>query len=157
MHTAELKAAINEAMEAEWTAKRGITIESVSLNPITLTPEDMKKISEMENAATMGQNPFIMAGRMTNATANAMETAASNTSGAMNGFIGMNMAGNAMGGGFNAAQNLYNMGQQQILAAQQAQKEQQVSQNGWKCSYGAISQGKFCTECGDIFDEKDVK
>ena len=109
----ELKAAMNEALKAEWVESRGITVEKIALNPITLTDEDMKKITEMEDAATMGSNPFMMAGRMTTATANAMEAAAANEGGAMNGFIGMNMAGGAMGGGFNAAQQFYNMGAQQ--------------------------------------------
>ena len=97
----------------------------------------------MEDAASYGSNPFMMAGRMTEATANAMETAASNEAGAMTGFMGMGMAGNAMGGGFNASQQFYNMGVQQQSAANANQ-----SSNGWKCSCGTVSNGKFCTECG---------
>ena len=139
----ELKAAMNTALQAEWL-ERGISVAKIALNPITLNPEDMKKIQDMEDAMTMGSNAAMMAGRMTTATANAMEAAASNQGGAMNGFIGMNMAGNAMGGGFNAAQNFFQMGQQQ-----QAQKAASApAQEGWKCSCGAQNTGKFCTECG---------
>ena len=141
---AELKKAMNDALKADWAETRGISIEKIALNPITLTEEDMKKINEMEDAATMGSNPFMMAGRMTNATANAMETAAANEGGAMNGFIGMNMAGGAMGGGFNAAQQFYNMGVQQ----QAQQPQQQPQAGGWTCSCGAVNTGKFCMECG---------
>ncbi|MBR6514636.1 MAG: SPFH domain-containing protein [Clostridia bacterium] len=150
-HTNELKAALNEALKFDWTDRRGISVESVAINPITLTPEDMEKINQMEDAATLGGNAFMMAGRMTDATANAMEKAASNESGAMNGFIGMGMAGNAMGGGFNAAQSFFNMGQQQMAAQpQQTPPPQQAApaQNGWKCTCGAVATGKFCTECG---------
>ena len=136
----ELKAAMNEALRAEWVESRGITVEKIALNPITLTDEDMKKIQQMEDAATMGSNPFMMAGRMTDATANAMEAAAANEGGAMNGFIGMNMAGGAMGGGFNAAQNFYNMGAQQMQQSKPA--------DGWQCDCGAVNEGKFCSECG---------
>ena len=136
----ELKQAMNEALRHEWVESRGITVEKIALNPISLNPEDMKKIQEMEDAATLGSNPFMMSGRMTSATASAMETAAGNQAGAMTGFMGMGMAGNAMGGGFNAAQNFYNMGVQQQQAAPAAE--------GWKCSCGATSTGKFCTECG---------
>ena len=139
----ELKAAMNDALKAEWVESRGITVEKIALNPITLTDEDMKKITDMEDAATYGSNPFMMAGRMTEATAKAMEGAASNEGGAMNGFVGMGMAGGAMGGGFNAAQQFYNMGAQQMQNNQAA-----PAQGGWKCACGAISQGKFCTECG---------
>ena len=159
----ELKAAMNEALRYEWVESRGITVEKIALNPITLTDEDMKKINQMEDAATMGSNPFMMAGRMTDATANAMETAAGNSAGAMTGFMGMNMAGSAMGGGFNQAQQFYNMGvqqQQQQMAQQHAQQlidaQAQAmanaaaapAANGWKCACGATATGKFCPECG---------
>jgi len=146
----ELKNAMNEALQQEWVESRGITVAKIALNPITLNPEDMKKIQEMEDAASYGSNPFMMAGRMTTATANAMETAAGNSAGAMTGFMGMGMAGNAMGGGFNAAQQFYAMGQQQ---AQQQQAQQQAAapapaQDGWQCSCGATATGKFCQNCG---------
>ena len=142
----ELKQAMNAALQAEWVESRGITVEKIALNPITLNDEDMKKIQDMEDAATMGSNPFMMAGRMTTATANAMEAAAANEGGAMNGFIGMNMAGGAMGGGFNAAQQFYGMGMQQTQQAQQVAPAS--SPSGWKCSCGAVATGKFCPECG---------
>ena len=155
----ELKAAMNDALRADWL-DRGISVAKIALNPITLNPEDMKKIQEMEDSASYGNNPFMMGGRMATATANAMETAAGNSAGAMTGFLGMNMAGNAMGGGFNQAQNFYQMGvqqQQQQMAQQQAKKlvdaQAQAMANaapagGWKCSCGATATGKFCPECG---------
>ena len=145
----ELKQAMNMALQAEWVDSRGITVEKIALNPITLNDEDMKKIQQMEDAATMGSNPFMMAGRMTDATANAMETAAGNTAGAMTGFMGMGMAGGAMGGGFNAAQQFYGMGMQQQQAQQQAAPVPAApTADGWKCACGATATGKFCPECG---------
>lgn len=137
-HTTELKDAMNAALKVEWTDRRGISVESIALNPITLTEEDMKKITQMEDAATMGSNPFMMAGRMTDAQANAMETAAANENGAMMGFMGMNMAMGA-NGGFNA-QQMYQAGVQQ--------QQTTPAQGGWKCSCGATVSGNFCTECG---------
>ena len=137
----ELKDAMNEALKQEWVESRGITVEKIALNPITLTEEDMKKINQLEDAATMGSNPFMMAGRMTDSTANAMETAAANQGGAMTGFMGMGMAGGAMGGGFNAAQSFYNTGVQQMQHSAPAA-------DSWKCACGATSTGKFCMECG---------
>ena len=50
-----------------------------------------------------------------------------------------------MGGGFNAAQQLYQMGQQQH--AQQAVTAAPAA-NSWKCKCGAVNTGKFCGECG---------
>ena len=152
-HTTELKDALNKALAVEWTQRRGISVESIALNPITLTPEDMKKINQMEDAATMGSNPFMMAGRMTDAQANAMEAAANNSAGAMTGFMGMGMAMNA-NGNFNPAA-MYQAGiqQQQQMAQQQAaaapaQAAPAAPANGWKCACGATSSAKFCPECG---------
>ena len=139
----ELRAAMNDALRYEWIESRGITVGKIALNPITLTEEDMKKINQMEDAASLGSNPFMMAGRMTDATANAMEAAASNTAGAMTGFMGMNMAGGAMGGGFNTAQQFYNAGMQQVSQQTAAQPT-----GGWKCACGTTATGKFCPECG---------
>ena len=136
----ELKAAMNEALRYEWIESRGITVGKIALNPITLTDEDMKKINQMEDAASLGSNPFMMAGRMTDSTANAMETAAGNSAGAMTGFMGMNMAGGAMGGGFNAAQQFYANGVQYATKSPNTE--------GWKCACGAMASGRFCAECG---------
>jgi len=136
----ELRKAMNDALQYEWVESRGISVAKIALNPITLNPEDMKKIQEMEDSMSYGSNAAMMAGRMTTATANAMETAAGNTAGAMTGFMGLGMAGNAMGGGFNAAQQLHAMGQQQ--------QAQQAAAGGWQCSCGATATGKFCPECG---------
>ena len=148
----ELKAAMNEALRAEWVESRGISVEKIALNPITLNPEDMKKIQEMEDSMSYGSNAAMMAGRMTTATANAMETAAGNSAGAMTGFMGMGLAGGAMGGGFNAAQNFYQMGQQQQQSVPnpQAVQTQQSPQNGmgWQCACGATATGNFCPQCG---------
>ena len=101
----------------------------------------MKKINEIEDAVSVGSNPFTMAGRMTNATADAMQAAAENSAGAMNGFVGMGMVGMGQNTGFTAAQNMYNAG-----AAQAAQNS--PSADSWKCSCGAVATGKFCPECG---------
>ena len=137
----ELKKAMNDALAADWQT-RGITVASIALNPITLNPEDMKKIQELEDAASVGSNPFMMAGLQATATAEAMKAAASNSAGAMTGFMGMNMAAGAMGGGFNNAQSFYQMGMQQQTAAPAP------AANGCKCACGATANGKFCPECG---------
>lgn len=137
-HTKELKDAINTTLASTWAEHRGITVDSIALNPITLTEEDMKKINQLEDAASLGGNPFMMAGRMTDATASAMEGAANNPNGAVNAFMGMGMTGGAGAGGFTAAQGFYNMGVQQ----------QAAQANSWKCACGATVTGNFCANCG---------
>ena len=142
----ELKAAMNDALKTDWAENRGITVESIALNPIRLSDDDLKKITDMEDAASYGANPFMMSGRMTQATANAMETAAANSAGAMTGFMGLNMAGGA-DQGFHAAQQFYQMGVQQAQKTRPVQPAASV-QDGWKCTCGAENTGKFCVECG---------
>lgn len=146
----ELKAAMNEALKQEWIENRGISVGKIALNPITLTEEDMKKINEIEDAANISSNPFMMAGRMTNATADTMQTAAGNPAGALTGFMGMGMVGMGQGGGFGAAQNLYAMGVQQQQAQQSMNQPTPAmpTADSWKCSCGATVNGKFCPECG---------
>ncbi|MGY3725407.1 Membrane protease subunit, stomatin/prohibitin family, contains C-terminal Zn-ribbon domain [Granulicatella balaenopterae] len=154
-HTHELKQAMNHTLKEEWEERRGITIEKIALNPITLTPEDMKKINQMEDAVSMGSNPYMMAGRMTDATATAMEQAASNPNGAMTGFMGMGMMPGGGAGGFQAAQGFYQQGQQQQYMEQEKYHQQQTASasaqntaDSWTCSCGHQNSGKFCTECG---------
>ena len=142
----ELRVAMNDALRHEWIESRGITVGNIALNPINLAEEDMKAISQMEDSMSYGSNAAMMAGRMTTATANAMETAAGNSAGPMTGFLGMGMAGGAMGGGFGAAQQFYAMGQQQQQSQQQAAPA--PAADGWTCACGAVNTGKFCTECG---------
>lgn len=144
----ELKEAMNDALKQEWIENRGISVGKITLNPITLTDEDMKKINELEDAAAYGASPMTMAGRMTDATAAAMQTAAGNSAGAMTGFMGMGMVGMGGQGGFGAAQNMYNMGAQQQMAQQQQTAQTAPAADGWKCSCGATVSGKFCPECG---------
>lgn len=146
-HTQELKKAMNETLKPEWAETRGITLCKIAMNPITLSPEDMEAISMMEDAASMGSNANMMAGRMVTASAKAMENAADNPNGAMAGFMGMGMAMNNMGGGgmMNAASDFYNKGEQQKAASQ---NQQHTEEEQWTCSCGAVNTGKFCMECG---------
>ena len=140
----ELRAAMNEALRYEWIESRGITVGKIAMNPINLTPEDMKAIAQMEDSMSYGSNAAMALGRMTTAQANAMETAAGNSAGAMTGFMGMGMAGNAMGG-FNPAQQIAMMQQQQQMQQPAAPAP---AADSWKCACGATVTGKFCNECG---------
>ena len=85
------------------------------------------------------------AATLVNAQSDAMRAAASNTGGAMTGFMGMGMAG--MAGGM-TPQNLFAMGQQQNATSAAAQQGS-VPSAGWDCSCGYKGNtGKFCAECG---------
>ena len=146
-HAKELRMAMQNELADEWYERRGFEIVDITINPISLTEADMKIINEMEDAASMGSNPAMALGRMTAAQANAMETAAGNSAGAMTGFMGLGMAGNAMGG-FNPAQQIAMMQQQQMQQQQMQPAPAAPAADGWKCSCGATATGNFCPNCG---------
>ena len=139
-HNTDLEKAMNEALSVKWGELRGLEVVSIALGSVTLPPEDAEMVKQLQRTAVL-QNANMAGAALVGA--DAMKAAAANPSGAMAGFMGMNMAMNA--GGMNA-QNLYAMGQQ---AQQQAQKPAQASaQESWKCVCGATVTGKFCPECG---------
>ncbi|MDY6282658.1 MAG: SPFH domain-containing protein [Erysipelotrichaceae bacterium] len=144
-HNTELEQAMNEALSVKWGQLRGLEVVSIALGSVTLPPEDADMIKQLQRTAVL-QNANMAGAALVGAQADSMRAAASNSAGAMTGFMGMGMAMNA--GGINA-QNLYAMGQQQAQQAQPAQPAVSTpSQDSWKCSCGATVTGKFCPECG---------
>ena len=149
-HVEELKTGINEALKERWGAKRGMAVENISMNPITLSDEDQELIKNAQRTA-MYKDPTMAAAKMVDAQSEAMVTAAGNQAGAMTGFLGMGMAMNA--GGANNAQALFEMGQQQQAQAQAANAQAQAgaataTAGSWTCSCGTVNTGNFCTNCG---------
>lgn len=138
-HTMELSRAMNDVLSEKWSALRGIEIVSVGVNSVTASPEDEATIKELQKSAVF-RNPNMAAAHMVQAQAEAMKTAAGNRSGAMTGFLGMNMAQTT--GGFDA-NALYQMGQRQPVSPAPS-----VPANSWTCKCGAVNTGKFCVECG---------
>ena len=145
-HVLELCEAMNEALTKKWQQTRGLAVVSIAMNPVTLPEEDAQLIKDAQKNAIL-RDPTMAAATLAGAQADAMKSAASNTAGAMTGFMGMGMAGQA--GGANM-QNLYQMGAQQQAAQQQAAQNMQPASGAgtWKCECGAENTGKFCSECG---------
>lgn len=169
-HAEQLSEAMNAALTKKWTELRGISIVSIAMNPITLPEEDAQMIKEAQRIA-INRNPGMAAATLTTAQAEAMKAAASNSAGAMTGFMGFGMASQAGG---TSAQNLFEMnarqqqeqmmsqGQQPVMpgaapaagaAMAQSQQPSQPApapapQNQWICSCGTGNKGKFCMECG---------
>ncbi|MCR5762741.1 MAG: SPFH domain-containing protein [Treponema sp.] len=144
-HAEELAGYLNQELSGKWRKLRGLEIVSFGISSLKADEDDEKKIKQMQEMAAY-TDPTLAAARLVGAQATAMENAASNTSGAMTGFMGMGMAGQA--GGMNSAQNLFAMGAQQ-QQAQAAAGASGAAASGWKCSKcGADATGKFCPECG---------
>ena len=139
-HAEKLAELMNEALTAKWGELRGISVVSIALNPITLSPDDAELIKQAQRTAIL-REPSMAAATLTVAQAEALKGAANNEAGAMNGFIGMGMAMNA-GNGMNA-QGLYEMG------AKNKESEAAAPSNGWTCQCGKVNTTKFCSECGE--------
>lgn len=152
LHDSDIAKALNEELGQEWLENRGIELVKVALTP-ELSPTDEKRVMELENAKTF-TNADMALGSMVNAQNQAMQSAGRNGGGAVNGFMGVNMAG-AMGG-FNAnellAQKMAAQAaapQQPVQPAQPAQPQVQGQVQIWTCpTCGAENAGNFCANCG---------
>jgi len=144
-HTMELADALNSVLSRKWKQENGIEIVSVGVSSVKASDEDEAMIKELQRSAVY-RNANMAAAKLVDAQAEAMKAAASNSGGAMAGFMGLNMAQQA--GGVNAAQ-LFQMG------AQQAPQQAAAPAGGWKCACGHVATGKFCPECGAKKPEAD--
>lgn len=151
-HTMEVADALNKVLSEKWSTLRGIRIVSFGVNTIKASEEDEQMIKDLQKTAVL-RNPNMAAATLVGAQAEAMKSAASNTStGPMMAFAGMNMANQA--GGMDA-NSLFAMGQQQSTppsnpvppAPAQAAAET-TSAGSWTCSCGTVNTGNFCVECG---------
>lgn len=92
MYGTDISNEMNNLLDADLYGKYGIKVSDVAIADINLTEESMKRVSKIDDA-TIFSNQNMQSGLMANATAEAMQNAASNENGAMMGFWGMNMAG----------------------------------------------------------------
>lgn len=91
MYGGDISNEMNTILDESWRQQYGLEITDVALADINLTEESMKRVSRIDDA-TIFSNPNLQSGLMAQASAEAMQTAAGNESGAMMGFMGMNMA-----------------------------------------------------------------
>jgi len=135
-HATELATLLNEELSSKWKDLRGIEIVSCGVSSVTVSEEDEKMIKELQRNVAF-TDPSRAAAYMVGSTGAAMQAAANNANGAVNGFMGMNMAQN--NGGINA-QSLYAMAGQPQQPATAA--------NSWTCTCGTVNTGNFCSNCG---------
>lgn len=147
-HTQEIADALNEVLSEKWKQLRGIAIASFGVSSVKASDADEEMIKELQKAAVL-RNPNMAAATLAGAQAEAMKSAAANSSaGPMMAFAGLNMAQNA--GGMNAAQ-LYTMGAEQTQNASQGAQAAAPAEkmaDAWKCPCGQENTGKFCDNCG---------
>ncbi len=157
--TDEIKKVMDEKVFDQPIRDRGMSIVGFVVESVTLSDESQKKIDNYE----LSSNTFMQKGTLTGAYAQAVQDAAKNEAGAVNGMMGVGMvniaSGGAMGGAINnqtpgTTMNVdpYNTG---VVAGATAQATPQAGQaapvEGEKkfCPQcGAENNGNFCTKCG---------
>ena len=153
--TDEIKKVMDEKVFDQPIRDRGMSIVGFAVESVTLSDESQKKIDNYE----LSSNTFMQKGTLTGAYAQAVQDAAKNEAGAVNGMMGVGMvniaSGGAMGGAINnqtpgTTMNVdpYNTG---VVAGATAQAEQAAPVEGEKkfCPQcGAENNGNFCTKCG---------
>ena len=157
--TDEIKKVMDEKVFDQPIRDRGMSIVGFAVESVTLSDEIQKKIDNYE----LSSNTFMQKGTLTGAYAQAVQDAAKNEAGAVNGMMGVGMvniaSGGAMGGAINnqtpgTTMNVdpYNTGVVAGATAQAApQAEQAAPVEGEKkfCPQcGAENTGNFCTKCG---------
>lgn len=146
----EVSRYMREALDAEWTALRGMEVCAVGIGSVSYDDES-KELINLRNRGAMLGDPTVREGYVQGAIAEGLRAAGSNSAGAAAAFMGMGV-GMQGAGSFMATASQSNA--QQMAAQQQAQQQaQQASQpkaveGGWTCSCGKINSGKFCSECG---------
>ena len=141
-HTTVLADALNDVLSDKWLETRGLAVASFGVNSVTASEEDEKMIKTLQRTAVY-RNTGMAGAALVDAQTEAMKAAASNTNGAMMGFMGMNMAMQAGGA---SAETLFSMAPTQ--AQPQPKAAPAKAADSWTCACGATCTGKFCTECG---------
>lgn len=155
-NTDKIKKTMDEKVFDKPIRERGIQLVGFAVESVTLDDESSKKIDNYE----LSSNTYMQQGALVGAYSNAVQDAAKNSNGAMNGFMGvgmMNMAssgmmGNTVAGAFGqdgaSAKNGVDPFAKPV-SKENVAVEAKEEPKGVKCpNCGTIITGKFCTECG---------
>ena len=93
VHTTEIKEALREGLKTRWLENRGIVLDSITINSVTIPEADAEKIKNIQFAA-VNKDPSMANATIVTATADALRDAAKNPNGAATGFMNVNMANN---------------------------------------------------------------
>ena len=141
----ELSKLMSDALDEEWSNRRGVEVETVGINAITYD-DASKELINIRNRGAMLQDASIREGYVQGSVARGIESAGSNTGGAGAAFMGVNM-GMQGGGGFMGAASASNQISMQQQAAQQPAAPQ--AEEAWKCPQcEKDATGNFCASCG---------
>ena len=140
----ELAKYMAKTLDEEWRENRGMEVVSVALAKVTPDDKSRERIEEFDSNV-MHADPTAMTGGLAYAQMKAMKDAANNAGGAMNGFVGMGMAVNDMGGAAAQGTLMENAKKLSEEKAEEADGKNVCSVCGEKFT------GKFCPACGEKF------
>lgn len=170
LYNGDISNEMNDSLDDSWKQLYGIEITDVGLRDINLTDESMTKVNKIDEA-TIFSNQNLQSGLMATASAEALKNASSNSSGAMMGFMGMNMASQAAGnmmnsinqgttgeGAYNPQPNQPEMGtifggvtkpenKEKNTETKEETKTEEGAKECPKCHEKVT--GKFCSNCGE--------
>ena len=145
--TDEIKKVMDEKVFDQPIRDRGLSIVGFVVESVTLDEESEKKIDNYE----LSSNSFMQQGTLVGAYSNAVQDAANNANGAMNGFMGvgmMNMASNGMFGGVaNNAMNNQNVVNQQATVLHSSEPAEELDVPETTATASATTMA-FCPNCG---------
>lgn len=158
MHEADLTKQVNSILSEDWEEKRGFKIFTIAIGMMDVDDKSREKIENYQE--TRGYtDPSMLGAYMGMGQTKAMQAAASNPNGAVNGFAGMAMMNGMNNQG--TVSDLMNSGMQkkQTASGQTAgtqtssstQPNQNAAGNGqfWFCpNCGRKNDGNFCPVCG---------
>ena len=93
MYNTDIANEMNVVLDESWRQNYGLEITDVAIADLNLTDESLARVNKVDDA-TIFSNSSLQSGLMASATADAMKAAASNSNGAMAGFMGMGFARN---------------------------------------------------------------
>ena len=149
MKQREIARYMSDTLDEEWVQRRGMDVVAVAIAKVTPDDKSRQRIEEFDTNV-MHSNPNAMAGGMAYAQMQAMQKAASNSAGAMTGFMGMGMMANAMNNNAQAQNTLLTTAQNlRGGAPAPTPTPAPVAEGGWRCACGAVNTGRFCSNCGE--------
>ena len=158
--TDEIKKIMDEKVFDQPIRDRGLSIVGFVVESVTLSDESQKKIDDYE----LSSNSFMQQGKLVGSYGRAVEDAANNANGAVNGMMGVGMVGMASGGVMGAAtqgafQNQgatanidpYAGGGAGVVTTPAAETPATEAAGDKKfCpKCGTENTGNFCTNCGE--------